>query len=509
MASDTALAIAAGLLSGLNRGTERRRQQKREDASDKRADEYLQLQRDYYSLQEQKANLELDRLNEQIAAAKAAGYTNLGAFDFEKQRLEMVAEEARQKAYDLDIQLSEKKLGDYDADKGREIEEHDARMENLRANTGAAKRSNGGGGGGSGAGGDADDPNALGGISAEEARVVAYLQEKMQEYYQQHMIMDPETNQPKGWDKPESQKEYEAMEAQFGAVMKKYLPNLPSVGGFMEQGPTPPPGQKTIDMKDPSTWGDWMPYNLSKPETLTDKVLGWFGNIPTASPEDDRDRVKEWGPSESSVGNLVFKGYHDPSNYFRSEKSRQKDSRDWWSKQFTFPWNRPPVMWGENESYEDAAGRWREDWGSFLDDEQAISDATLRAVLWGAGGKSYAANRAPSTATSPTSPAKQLGYNPAKQLEYNPVIEAGPPSGQPIGLQGWEFPQSGPTTFAPPPPQSQFLLPDPGSAATGPTINMPSRFGYQPVPPPGPAQYPDIERIIELLKGYRFGGARF
>ena len=85
--SDTALAIAAGLLSGLNRGMEQRRQRKREEKQDERADKALKIQRNYYLLAKERSDREIAALDREIAAAKKYGYGSVEELETERKFL--------------------------------------------------------------------------------------------------------------------------------------------------------------------------------------------------------------------------------------------------------------------------------------------------------------------------------------------------------------------------------------------------------------------------------------
>ncbi len=89
--SDTALAIAAGLLGGLNRGMEQRRQRKR-------ADKALQIQRDYYLLAKERSDREIAALDREIAAAKKYGYGSVEELETERKFLMAENERIQQDA---------------------------------------------------------------------------------------------------------------------------------------------------------------------------------------------------------------------------------------------------------------------------------------------------------------------------------------------------------------------------------------------------------------------------
>lgn len=96
--SDTALAIAAGLLSGLNRGMEQRHQRKREEKQDERADKALKIQRDYYLLAKDKNDREIAALEREIAAAQKYGYGSVEELEIERKFLMAENERIQQDA---------------------------------------------------------------------------------------------------------------------------------------------------------------------------------------------------------------------------------------------------------------------------------------------------------------------------------------------------------------------------------------------------------------------------
>ena len=96
--SDTALAIAAGLLSGLTRGMEQRHQRKREKKQDERADKALKIQRNYYLLAKERSDREIAALDREIAAAKKYGYGSVEELETERKFLMAENERIRQDA---------------------------------------------------------------------------------------------------------------------------------------------------------------------------------------------------------------------------------------------------------------------------------------------------------------------------------------------------------------------------------------------------------------------------
>jgi len=264
MANDTALAIAAGLLGGLNRGMERRRQRETEEERMALYKKQIEASIANMEARQKEAELRLQWAQEERAAAVAAGATPevLARLDLQIKQAEAARNIAEQTVSEFKAAHMEE---DYQEEKMDRALDREYRQTQINSAKGLYDRSGGyggsgggGNGGGSGSGGEGG-ADVSGEISTGLARSIGLIQERMNDYMTKHMIVD-EMGNPKGWDSEVSKKTYEQMERDLAEFLKQNAPGLPQTQEYkppQEYGPTTPAGYKSPGSTMPWESGGW------------------------------------------------------------------------------------------------------------------------------------------------------------------------------------------------------------------------------------------------------------